>query len=956
LSPLAEGESEQLFYNDTKQAKTFNLGKTIYKDIYGNEITGKLKIEPFSSIILIGTDFSKINQKPEISDQSVNISSPFFRNNTIGKLVASDPDSGQNLIYKIIDTLENKWFSIDSITGTVFSNQDFQTSFDQSFEFRVQVYDHVDNSLSDTSNVTIFVKGKDITPPRITSFDIPTLTFVLTIPVYSFTATDDIGITGYLLTESPLIPNLNDAEWTVDPPEEYTFNGEGIFTIYAWVKDSAENISNPLNHIIDVIVPDLSPTFSEYLFEEDSGKSIIDTQGLNDGMLLNEVSRVEGANGMGLEFNGSGFVSMGQSFGENVRNEISLSAWIKPDTNSDGLQGIIMHGGPDTDTYALYINPDTKAIGFKTSGTTSAWFTADNVEELWDGNWHHLVSVYNGIEKLIFLDNELIAVIQATGEIDMGYGFNLLIGAGRDETVPNLMFFGVLDEVRIYNYALSIDEIGELFHSVNRELNKISIVEDVTICDGEEYQGWTQSGQYERVLQRISSSASEADSVVKTNLYVNPVFSFTENITIYAGENYNGWTDSGTYQRNFISAQGCDSTITTNLILEGGITQKIELSKGWNLFSSYLIPNNKNVEVVMEKLRNSIDLVMVQDELGQTFEEWNNTGTWINGIGDVQISEGYKILVNTSSVLEITGRKIELPVEISLKKGANIISFPVYASMNAMQVFQPLIDAGVFEKVQNKAGNSIEYWNTIGWWNGIGDLIPGEGYIVRLSDNATLKFDSLSEKTAQIYAVNLKPVYFNVDYSGNGFAHMNINISGINDSGLEVGDEIAIYDGNNCVGAVQLSEWNLKIDAVSISASASDKILGIGFYEGNPIDFRIWRKHRNEVADFTPPVIQGELKFAKYSSLFVSFKNFDNLIESFAIYPNPASSFVVIEIPILPQEGVRVLFLDATGKEFMSRVINSNSEILSVESLPAGLYFVKAFVKNRIIIHKLIIS
>src|SRR5690606_7806376 len=32
-TPLAEGETEELFYNDTKQTKTFNLGNTPYKDI-----------------------------------------------------------------------------------------------------------------------------------------------------------------------------------------------------------------------------------------------------------------------------------------------------------------------------------------------------------------------------------------------------------------------------------------------------------------------------------------------------------------------------------------------------------------------------------------------------------------------------------------------------------------------------------------------------------------------------------------------------------------------------------------------------------------------------------------------------------------------------------------------------------------------------------------------------------
>src|SRR5690606_4130116 len=106
----------------------------------------------------------------------------------------------------------------------------------------------------------------------------------------------------------------------------------------------------------------------------------------------------------------------------------------------------------------------------------------ENVEKLWDGNWHHLVAIYNGEEKIIYLDNDVIATIQATGTIDLGYSYNLLIGAGRDETISTLLYEGLLDEVRIYNYAITSADVGELFHPVNRELNKISTIEDITIC------------------------------------------------------------------------------------------------------------------------------------------------------------------------------------------------------------------------------------------------------------------------------------------------------------------------------------------------------------------------------------------------------------------------------------------------------------------------------------------
>jgi hypothetical protein len=414
--------------------------------------------------------------------------------------------------------------------------------------------------------------------------------------------------------------------------------------------------------------------------------------------------------------------------------------------------------------------------------------------------------------------------------------------------------------------------------------------------------------------------------------------------------------EPGTYQTTTSSSLGCDSTIVTNLVVERGITQYIELEKGWNIFSSYVIPSVKNIETVMNELRYSNNLVTVQDESGNTYEEQNSTGIWVNNIGDLRKTEGYRILVNSPSVLEITGSETALPLEIDLKKGANIIAFPVDQQMDAMQIFQPLINTGILEKVQDETGNSIEYWSSIGWWDGIGKLYPGEGYLVHVSDNATLSIDAFPEKSNLIFTINSDPVYFKVDYSGNGFAHMNINITGLKTSGLDVGDEVAIYDEEFCVGAIQLNEMHFERNAVSIPASASDKKAGIGFYEDNPVSFRIWRQLSKVIIDYSPEVIKGELKFSKYSSLFVSFDTFEHITGNIEVYPNPANRIVMIKIPVLPQEGLKVFLVDASGKELFARTVHSNLEKLNVENLPAGLYFLKIYLKDKIFTHKLVIA
>jgi len=89
---------------------------------------------------------------------------------------------------------------------------------------------------------TDFTVG-DVTKPIITDFTIPANSTSLVVPVNSFTATDNIAVTGFKLTETSAVPLASDADWTTVAPTSYTFATEGTKTLYAWAKDEAGNVS-----------------------------------------------------------------------------------------------------------------------------------------------------------------------------------------------------------------------------------------------------------------------------------------------------------------------------------------------------------------------------------------------------------------------------------------------------------------------------------------------------------------------------------------------------------------------------------------------------------------------------------------------------------------------------------------------------------------------------------------
>lgn len=489
ITPLNAGEKEQLFYNATKQKNTISLGTSVYRDIKGNQVSGTLALEPFTSKILIKTTLTNTsgsNQSPVIQDQFFDIIQNKAVNDFIGQAVASDPDAGQTLTYSIVQGNDGNLFSIDPATGAITANTTILANVDQSYALIIRVTDDASNPLFAEAQVTITIKNTfvavDTTNPVITSFEIPATSSSLEVPIANLAANDESGIAGYQLTESAIAPLSTDAEWSSTAPSTYTFAKEGTKTLYAWAKDSAGNVANPQSASVTITLPDLSPTSSEYKFEETSGTTVIDSKGSNNGTIVNSTSRITGAIKQGLEFTGTGYITIGQAFGENVQQEVTLAAWLKPTLKSSDYQGIIMHGGPNVDTYALYIYPNAKRIAFKTSGTSSSWFYIDNVNKLWDGNWHQIVVTYDGAQKIIYLDNTVLATVAATGVIDSGQGYHLMIGAGRDEATPTLLYQGSIDEVSIYNYALTISEVNDLYHlgseSAAATVNQSPLIQD----------------------------------------------------------------------------------------------------------------------------------------------------------------------------------------------------------------------------------------------------------------------------------------------------------------------------------------------------------------------------------------------------------------------------------------------------------------------------------------------
>jgi hypothetical protein len=99
----------------------------------------------------------------------------------------------------------------------------------------------------------------DFTAPTVDTFTVITPSTGLNITVTTFTASDNIDVTGYLITESATPPVIGAEGWTGTAPTTYTAATDGAYTLYPWAKDAAGNVSDVFASPREVVVDTTAP-------------------------------------------------------------------------------------------------------------------------------------------------------------------------------------------------------------------------------------------------------------------------------------------------------------------------------------------------------------------------------------------------------------------------------------------------------------------------------------------------------------------------------------------------------------------------------------------------------------------------------------------------------------------------------------------------------------------------
>jgi hypothetical protein len=253
---------------------------------------------------------------------------------------------------------------------------------------------------------------------------------------------------------------------------------------------NSENIitrsgSSMLESVETKITPDTSGLWH---FDEGTGKNAIDSSdNQNDGNLKNGLEfhwNSSGKHGYALNFDGKDdYIHVDNDPSLNFNERLTIELWVHPKRWGDSEVLVSKWWGYlKNDSYVVYLEnhnyPVKRAFRFQI-GEYNDFEYVETSGILSTNNWYHIVGVYTGSKLLIYLNGELSASKTtdiykiANTKTNLGIGANP--GGGRN------WFYGLMDEIGIYNRAFDADEIKLRYERGSKLFKKSGVLTTDTI-------------------------------------------------------------------------------------------------------------------------------------------------------------------------------------------------------------------------------------------------------------------------------------------------------------------------------------------------------------------------------------------------------------------------------------------------------------------------------------------
>jgi hypothetical protein len=352
-------------------------------------------------------------------------------------------------------------------TGTSYADTGLAAG---TYYYRVTAEDAVGN-VGPASNEASAVATTDTTPPTV-SITSPSAgaTVSATVSVTA-NATDNGSVAGVQFKVDGANLGAEDTAAPYSVSWDTFASGNGAHSISAVARDAAGNTTSSL---VSVTVQNTAPPglVGAWAFDEGSGTTTADQSGRgNSGTLSNAIWTVDGKFNKALSFNGSNaWVTVADSASLDLTSGMTVEAWVKP-SFLGGWRSVLMKEQPGNVAYGLYGNTSLgrPAAELHVAGSGRI---LNGTSGLPLGSWSHVAMTFDGTTIRLFVNGAQASQLTQSGSITTSSSPLRIGGNG----VWGEYFNGVIDEVRVYNRALSAAEItGDMSRSVTPDTSPPTI-------------------------------------------------------------------------------------------------------------------------------------------------------------------------------------------------------------------------------------------------------------------------------------------------------------------------------------------------------------------------------------------------------------------------------------------------------------------------------------------------
>jgi hypothetical protein len=185
----------------------------------------------------------------------------------------------------------------------------------------------------------------------------------------------------------------------------------------------------------------------------------LNNTGGNDGVSSGNVTFTNGEVGQAFCFDGTGLVTVRDSASLDMAGACTIEAWIYPTgPGTGGAYGGIMVNKENEYEVARF---QDGTIGWAFANSSPGWYWVNSGAITPLNQWSHVAVVYGGGEVSTYLNGVLANTYQGEGNIgSVGPPNDFHIG-GR--STQSQFFQGRMDEVSVYNRALTAGEIAAIY-------------------------------------------------------------------------------------------------------------------------------------------------------------------------------------------------------------------------------------------------------------------------------------------------------------------------------------------------------------------------------------------------------------------------------------------------------------------------------------------------------------